>query len=81
MASERTPTKSTYSSKLARSATDMPPSDIGPMHTNGSEEGVQFDPEGAAWFSGVVSYCTTTSAGLARAGSIARESTYSTIAE
>jgi hypothetical protein len=51
------------------------------MHTNGSdEEGDQFDPEGAARLSRADSYYTTTSAGLARARSIAGESSYSTIA-
>jgi hypothetical protein len=41
---------------------------------------VQFDPEGAARLSRADSYYTTTSSGLARARSIAGESTYSTIA-
>jgi hypothetical protein len=51
------------------------------MHTNGSdEEGIQFDPEGAARLSRAYSYYTTNSAGIAHAGSLAGALTYSTIA-
>jgi hypothetical protein len=66
--------------ELARSETDTPPGDIGSMHTNGSDEGFKFDPEGAAMLSRADSYFMTTSAGLARAGSIAGASSYSTAA-
>lgn len=65
--------------ELACSETDVPPRDIGAMHANGSDEDVQFDPQGAARFSRVDLYYTTTSAGLARAGTIAGESSYRTI--
>jgi hypothetical protein len=74
-------TQEAATTELACSETEVPPSDIASMHTNGSdEEDIQFDPQGAARLSRVDSYYATTSAGLARAGSIAGESTYSTIA-
>jgi hypothetical protein len=65
---------------LARSETEVPSSDIGSMHTNGSDaEGVQFDPQGAARLSRADSHYTAITDRLDRGGSIAGESTYSTI--